>query len=71
MAQSLEQLYKQLESVQTAIAKTEKVQEYTVSSRSARHADLNTLYKREQDLIRRIDRMESGGIRVWSITPCP
>jgi len=60
----------QLEEVQTAIAKAEKAQSFSIKDRSASMGDLETLYKRETWLRRMATReARGGGIRVRGGTP--
>ncbi|MCK5219103.1 hypothetical protein KAR10_06260 [bacterium] len=60
----------QLEEVQTAIAKAEKVQAFSIKDRSSSFADLETLYKRETWLRRMATReARGGGIRARGGTP--
>jgi phage-related minor tail protein len=55
----------QLESVQAAIADIEtKGQTVDVNGRTLTRADLRTLYQREAQLRRLVDRESRGGIRV-------
>lgn len=55
-------LQEQLDNVEAAIARAENAQEYAVGARRTRYAELNTLYRRRDDLQDRIDRESSGGI---------
>jgi hypothetical protein len=56
-----ETLEAQLERVQAAIAAIESgAQDYTIGQRRFTRANLETLYRREADLLRRIDRAKHG-----------
>jgi len=64
----------QLTSVQAAIERIEEGgQSYTIStatgSRTVTRADLETLYTREKELRRLVDRETRGGIRSRGATP--
>lgn len=59
MALSLED---QLANVETAIAAAEQAIEYGVGSRRVRRSELETLYKRRDQLQDRIDRTANGGM---------
>jgi len=60
----------QLESVQQTIERIETTgQAYGIGGRSLTRADLKTLYDRERDLRRRVDRESRGGIRTQGIVP--
>jgi tetrahydromethanopterin S-methyltransferase subunit G len=48
-------LREQLENVQKAIEKAEFSQEYSVNNRRNRRADLNILYKRQDELEKKIE----------------
>jgi hypothetical protein len=50
-----------LENVQNAIAKAEQSQAYGIAGRSKTMANLETLYKREKDLIAQYNREQRGG----------
>jgi hypothetical protein len=61
-------LAEQLDSVQAAIAAIEEgAQEHTINGRTYRRAELQTLYTREENLLRRIQRESAvsggGGMR--------
>ncbi len=59
-----------LDRVQAAIAKIENNgQDMTYDGKRVTRADLNTLYTRERQLEREIDRESRGGIRVRRGTP--
>ncbi len=66
-----EALSDQLTRVQSAIAAIENGgQDITYNGRRVTMADVQTLYKRESDLIRRISRQSrGGGLRVRRATP--
>lgn len=56
-----ETLEAQLERVQAAIAAIESgAQDYTIGQRRFTRANLETLYRREADLLRRIDQAKHG-----------
>lgn len=60
----------QLTRVQAMIAKIEGgLQSYSIKDRRAARADLQTLYGREKELLNRVQREASGGIRVRGVTP--
>lgn len=55
----------QLENVQAAIRAVESgCQQYTVGDRTVMYPPLATLYRREQELRRMVERANNGGIRV-------
>ena len=59
---TIESLTAQLERVQTAIARIESgAQSYTHAERTKNEADLATLYKREGQLLARVNRAANGG----------
>ena len=60
----------QLANVQAAIEAIETgAQSYSINGRSFQRADLETLYKREQRLMRMVRRESRGGIVVRGGTP--
>ncbi len=55
----------QLDRVQAAIAAIEGgAQAFTVLGRTYQRGDLDVLYRREQDLLRRLDQESRGGMRM-------
>ena len=53
-------LEEQLANVQAAIAKAEDIQEYEIKDRRMVHANLDSLYKRENTLLARIARRDAA-----------
>lgn len=64
----------QLEEVQAAITMALKAEEYSVSSPESRlmkrSANLETLYKREKELLRQYNAEQNGGHSVQSVRLC-
>lgn len=64
MALSLDQ---QLANIEAAIEKAENAQDYGVGARRVTYAELQTLYKRRDQIQDRIDRASGGMFTVISI----
>jgi hypothetical protein len=59
----------QLESVQTAIEKIEGgSQSYSIDNVNYSRADLDTLYKREERLLKKVNKQSNGGITVRDVS---
>ena len=70
MAETLAEVQAKLTRVQTAIAAVESGhQSYQIDGLSFREADLPVLYQREQTLLRQVDRLSRGGIRIKRFVP--
>ncbi len=68
-AESLAEKQAELVEIKTAISQTLKAQGYSIAGRTKTNPVLGELYKAKALLIKEIDSLERGGIRVRGATP--
>jgi hypothetical protein len=67
MASTQAEYEAQLVNVKAAIVRAENAQSYSVAGRQKTNAILDTLYKRQDELEKKIDNLARGGIRIQGI----